>query len=92
MSKRIRVGDWEAVVGELRRFGETGDVATEDDRVRIDFGAAHVEVSRHGHVSTGMALHDFERESTDEIVVDHEAGTLRVDADDVTYTFRRPGG
>jgi hypothetical protein len=26
------------------------------------------------------------------IVVDHDAGTLTVDADTVNYTFRRPGG
>jgi len=96
--ERIRLDDWDAVRDELRRFGESGDVTVDDDRVRIDFGSARVEVSREGGVKTGMPLHDFERVGEElepdggvELVVDHDAGALTVDADDVTYTFRRPG-
>ncbi|SEQ95140.1 hypothetical protein [Natrinema salaciae] len=92
MANRVQLGDWETVIDELRRFGETGDVTTGDDRIRIDFGAAHLEVSRDGRVSTGMPLHDFDWRGAVEFVVDHDAGSLTIDADDVAYTFRRPGG
>ncbi|SNZ15690.1 hypothetical protein SAMN06269185_2564 [Natronoarchaeum philippinense] len=90
MTERVRLDDWDEVCDALRRFGEPGDVTVGDDRLRIEFGSARVEVSRDGRVKTGMALHDFEREGAAELVVDHDAGTLTLDADDVSYTFRRP--
>jgi len=89
--ERVRLHDWDAVCDELRRFGEPGTVTIDDDRIRVDFGSAHVELSRDGHLQTGMPLHDFEREGAAELLVDHDAGALTIDADDVTYTFRRPG-
>jgi len=92
MSTRIRFSEWDGVVEELRRFGSAGDVRTGDDWVRVDFGSAHVELTREGQVSTGMALHEFERTGVEYLVVDHDAGALTVEADDVSYTFRRPGG
>lgn len=92
VSRRIRLDEWDTVVEELRRFGESGDVTTGDDRIRLDFGSAHVEVSRDGSVSTGMPLHDFEQAGEVELVVDHDGGSLTVEDDDVSYTFRRPGG
>ena len=92
MAIHLEFGDWDAVVEELRRFGERGDVTFGDGWIRVQFGSAHVELAREGRVSTGMPLHDFEREGEVDLVVDHEAGSLTVDADDVTYTFRRPGG
>ncbi|MFC4542153.1 hypothetical protein ACFO5R_09455 [Halosolutus amylolyticus] len=92
MATRIPLTNWETVRDELRRFGETGNVTAEDDRIRIDFGSARVEVTRNGRVSTGMPLHEFEQDGAVELVVDHDAGALTIDADDVTYTFRRPGG
>ncbi|WP_440769758.1 hypothetical protein [Natronorubrum sp. DTA28] len=92
MATRVRLDDWEAAVDELRRFGTTGDVTTGDDWIRLDFGSAQVEVTQTGRVSTGMALHEFEREGEVEILVDHDEGTLAVETDDVSYTFRRPGG
>lgn len=92
MATRIELSDWDAVVEELRRFGEPGDVTTGDDRIRIDVGSAALEVSRAGHVNTGMPLHDFEHRGAVELVVDHEAGSVTIAADDVSYTFRRPGG
>lgn len=98
MPERVRLDDWGAVCDELRRFGEPGTVTIGDDRIRVDFGSAHVELSRDGHLQTGMPLHDFERKGEEferagdlELVVDHGAGALTIDADDVTYTFRRPG-
>ena len=92
MAKRIQFSNWETVVDELRQFGKSGDVTTRDDRIRIDFGSAHIEVFQDGHVSTGMSLHEFEQKGEANLVVDHDEGTLTVEADDVTYTFRRPGG
>lgn len=91
MATRIPLSDWDAVSDELRRFGEPGDVTVGDDRIRIDFGTAQLEVSRDGRVSTGMALHDFEHREALELVVDHDAGSVTIEADDVSYTFRRPG-
>ena len=90
MTERLRLDDWDAVCDALRRFGEPGDVTAGDDRLRIDFGSARVEVSRDGSVKTGMPLHDFEREGAAQLVVDYDAGTLTLDGDDVRYTFRRP--
>ncbi|ADB59673.1 hypothetical protein Htur_0777 [Haloterrigena turkmenica DSM 5511] len=92
MANRIHLSDWDAVTDELRRFGEAGDVTTGDDRIRIDFGSAYLEISRTGRVSTGMPLHDFEQRKAVDLVVNHDAGSLTIDADDVVYTFRRPGG
>ncbi|MDF9744807.1 hypothetical protein [Natrinema salsiterrestre] len=92
MATRIELSDWDAVVGELRRFGEPGDVTAGDDRIRLEFGSAALAVSRAGRVSTGMPLHDFEHRGAVELVVDHDAGSVRIEADDVSYTFRRPGG
>lgn len=92
MSKRIPLSDWETVTDELRQFGKPGDVITSDDRIQVDFGSAHIEVDHNGHVSTGMPLHDFEQEGAINLVVDHDEGSLTIEADDVTYTFRRPGG
>ena len=89
---RIQFSNWETVVDELRQFGNSGDVTTKDDRIRIDFGSAHIKVSQDGHVSTGMPLHEFEQKGEVDLVVDHDEGSLTIEADDVTYTFRRPGG
>ncbi len=92
MPKRIQFSDWETVADELHQFGKTGDVTIGDDRIRIDFGSAHIEVSQDGHLSTGMPLHEFEQKEAVDLVVDHDEGSLTIEADDVTYTFRRPGG
>ncbi|SDJ94678.1 hypothetical protein [Natronorubrum texcoconense] len=92
MATRVRLDDWEAAVDELRRFGKPGEVTTGDDWIRLDFGSAQVEVTQGGRVSTGMALHEFEREGEVELLVDHDEGTLAIETDDVGYTFRRPGG
>lgn len=92
MPNRIPLGDWQAVLDELHRFGTTGSVRTGDGWIRVDFGSAHVEASRDGRVSTGMPLHEFDHVGEVDLVVDHEAGSVTIEADDVTYTFRRPGG
>jgi len=67
-------------------------VTTKDDRIRIDFGSAQIEVAQDGSISTGMPLHEFEQEGAVDLVVDHDEGSLTIEADDVSYTFRRPGG
>ena len=92
MTPRVELDEWETLSTELRRFGRAGDVTISDDRIHIDFGSAHVEVTRDGTLETGMPLHDFAQDNTAAIVLDHDAGTLTVDADTVNYTFRRPGG
>ena len=92
MPQRIQLSEWDTLITELRRFGQAGNVTTADDHIHIDFGSAQVELSRDGTLQTGMPLHDFAHDDTVAIVVDHDAGTLTVDAESVTYTFRRPGG
>lgn len=92
MTPRVQLTEWETLIDELRRFGRAGDVMVTDNRIHIDFGSARVELSRDGTLQTGMALHDFTHDDTGAVVVDHDAGTLTVDAAEVTYTFRRPGG
>lgn len=92
MPTRVPLEDWDAVTTELREFGAGRDVTMGDASLRIDFGTAHVEILRDGHVSTGMPLHVFEHQSAEAIVVDHADGALTVETGDVKYTFRRPGG
>lgn len=92
MTLRIPLGEWGTLTDELRRFGRGGDVTATTDRIRIDFGSAHVAVTRDGTLRTGMPLHDFAHDDAAAVVLDHDAGTLAVDADGVRYTFRRPGG
>lgn len=92
MPNRVALREWDTLVEELRRFGAAGSVTVDDDRIHIDFGSAHVDVTRDGAVETGMPLHDFAQEGTVEFVVDHDAGALTVVSDTVRYTFRRPGG
>jgi len=92
MTSRVELDEWDTLATELRRFGRGGDVSVGEERIHIDFGSAHVEVTRDGTLETGMPLHDFAHDTTAAIVLDHDAGTLTVEADAVTYTFRRPGG
>ncbi|MEF8821030.1 MAG: hypothetical protein V5A52_02020, partial [Halovenus sp.] len=89
---RVNITEWDAVVDELRQFGSSGDVTTDDGWVRLDFGSAYVELSREGWISTGMPLHEFEQDGLTELTVDHGGGSLTVEAADTSYTFRRPGG
>ncbi|MCU4719417.1 hypothetical protein [Halapricum hydrolyticum] len=67
-------------------------MTTDEGRVHVDFGSAEIEVSQDGTLRTGMPLHDFAHDDTVEVVVDHDSGTLTVESDTVSYTFRRPGG
>lgn len=92
MSPRLKLSEWDRLTEHMRRFGQTGDVTTGEDLIRVDFGSAEIEVYRDGSLRTGMPLHDFAQEETVAVVVDHEAGTLTIDSDAVSYTFRRPGG
>lgn len=92
MSVRVKLTDWEQVVDEIERFGQSGTVTTTDQRIRVDFGSAEIEITHDGTVQTGMPLHEFASDGAGEVVLDHDAGTLTVDAEGVNYTFRRPGG
>ena len=92
MALRVHLNEWDTLREELRRFGHTGDVTATTDLIRLDFGSAHVELSRDGTLQTGMPLHEFAHDDTAAVVVDHDAGTLTVEADTVSYTFRRPSG
>jgi hypothetical protein len=92
MTTRVTLSEWDTLSTELRRFGRGGEVTADEERIHIDFGSAHVEVSRGGTLRTGMPLHSFAYDSPAAIVLDHDAGTLTVEADTVSYTFRRPGG
>jgi len=90
MTPRVGLNEWDTLTTELRRFGRGGEVTVGNDRIHIDFGSAHVEVTRDGTLKTGMPLHDFVQDTTAAIILDHDAGTLTVDADTVSYIFRRP--
>lgn len=92
MMSRVRLDEWDTLSTELRRFGRTGDVTVSDDRIHIEFGSAHVEVTRDGTLKTGMSLHSFTHDNTTAVDVDHDAGTLTIETDAVNYTFRRPAG
>lgn len=92
MAARVELSEWDTLCEELRRFAQAGDVTTAGDRIHIDFGSAHIQLSRDGTLRTGMPLHDFAHDDTVAVTIDHDAGTLTVDADTVSYTFRRPGG
>lgn len=90
MAPRVHLSEWDTLCEELRRFGHTGDVIITDDRIHIDFGSAHIELSQDGTLTTGMPLHDFAHDDTVAVVVGHDEGSLTVEADTVKYTFRRP--
>ncbi|MFC4989516.1 MULTISPECIES: hypothetical protein [Saliphagus] len=90
MAERVELSDWVELTAQLRRFADGAETTVDDDRIRIEFGSAHVEIGREGRVETGMPLHGFEREGDAEFVVDHEAGTLTVEGETTSYTFRRP--
>jgi hypothetical protein len=91
MTPRVHLDDWDTLSTELRRFGQAGDVTISDERIHIDFGSAYVEVTRDGTLKTEMPLHDFAHNGTTVLIVDHDAGTLTVKGNAVSYTFRRPG-
>jgi hypothetical protein len=93
---RVPLAEWESVIEHLERFGQRGDVAVEDDRVRVESGGARLVVTRDGRVETGMPLHDFESGGIDALYVDHDGGRVQVRGADAAggggmeYEFRRP--
>jgi hypothetical protein len=91
MPARLSLSDWDELTEHMRRFGATGTVTADDEHIHVDFGSADIELSRDGTLRTGMPLHDFAQDDTAAVMVNHDAGTLTVDADGVDYTFRRPG-
>lgn len=90
MTTEIQLTDWEALTTELKQFGATGDVASDDDRIRVDFESAYIEVTKGGIISTGMPLHNLECDGDITIIIDHENGSFTVETDDLDYMFRRP--
>lgn len=92
VSPRVKLSEWDRLTEQLHRFGQSGDVTADAEVIRVEFGSAEIEVSRDGRLRTGMPLHEFAQDDTVAVVVDHDAGTLTVESDAVSYTFRRPGG
>jgi hypothetical protein len=90
MTTEIQLTDWEALTTELKQFGATGDITTDDDRICIDFGNAYIEVMKQGIISTGMPLHNLEHDGDMTIIIDHENGSLAVETDNLDYMFCRP--
>jgi len=88
----VSLEEWDSVLRELRQFANGREVTVDDDRARVEFGSAHVELTSDGRVDTGMPLHEFESGAAVELAFDHEAGELHVRArdGDTAYTFRRP--
>jgi len=86
----IQLTDWEAVTRELRQFGATGEVTSDDERIRVAFGSAYIEATKAGAISTGMPLHELNHDGDGTLRVDHENGSITVETDALRYTFRRP--
>lgn len=90
MTTEIHLTDWDALTAELQQFGATGDVTTDDQRIRVAFRSAYIEVTKEGTISTGMPLHDLEHDGDMTLSVDHENGSITIETDALSYTFRRP--
>ena len=90
MTTEIHLTDWDALTAELQQFGATGDVTTDDQRIRVAFRSAYIEVTKEGTISTGMRLHDLEHDGDMTLSVDHENGSITIETDALSYTFRRP--
>lgn len=46
MPLRVHLNDWDTLSTELRRFGQSSDVTSTDERIHIDFGSAYVKVTQ----------------------------------------------
>lgn len=90
MTTEIHLTDWDVLTAELQQFGATGDVTTDDHRIRVAFRSAYIEVTKEGIISTGMPLHDLEHDGDMTLSVDHENGSITIETDALSYTFRRP--
>jgi hypothetical protein len=90
MTTKIRLTEWEALTAELKQFGASGDVTADDNRIRVDFRSAYIEVTKGGSISTGMPLHELEHDGDITLIVDHENGSITVETKALDYTFRRP--
>ncbi|WP_266079701.1 hypothetical protein [Haladaptatus caseinilyticus] len=87
MATRVPVSDWDAIADNLHRFASNVD--TNDTRLIARMGVARFTITRDGHVTAGMPLHDFDGRA-DSLVFDHRAGTIRIERAGITYVFRRP--
>ncbi|WP_435159339.1 hypothetical protein [Haladaptatus sp. DFWS20] len=87
MATRVPISDWDAIADNLHRFAPNVD--THDAKLIARMGVARFTISRDGHVTAGMPLHDFDGRA-DALVFDHNAGAIRIERAGVTYVFRRP--
>lgn len=90
MTTEIHLTDWEAIRSELKQFGTTGEVTTDETTIRVEFGSAYIEVTEKGSIHTGMPLHELKHDDEGTLIVDHENGSITVETDALKYTFRRP--
>ncbi|WP_324757529.1 hypothetical protein [Haloarcula montana] len=82
--------DSATVRDHLSRFAGVDVERDDDGTLRATFGrSTFVAVAPDGTVTTGMPLHGFDGPA-ERLIFDHEAGALRIEADGVSYTFRRP--
>ncbi len=87
METRVPISDWDAIADNLDRFSP--DVDVHDARIVARMGVARFSISRDGHVTAGMPLHDFDGRA-DSLVFDHDSGAIRIERAGVSYVFRRP--
>lgn len=87
MATRVPVSDWDAIADNIHRFAP--NVNVHDTKIIARMGVARFSISRDGHVTAGMPLHDFDGRA-DSLVFDHDAGAIRIERAGVTYVFRRP--
>lgn len=87
---RVAPDDWETLVEQLREFAGPDCVETSDDRAAASFVSAEFAVASDGRVDARMPLHEFAADAPEALVFDHDRGAVGVEADGVSYEFRRP--
>lgn len=85
----VEATDWDAVTAELQRFCESGTYHTDSDVASCTVGDATFEVYSNGRIGGAMPLHDFDGRA-ETLTFDHREGTIVVEGEGLTYTFRRP--
>jgi hypothetical protein len=88
-TERVPLAEFERVVAALERFAGADSVTVDGDCARAQMGSAGLALCRDGRVTGAMPLHEFDGEGA-VAVFDYAAGELRVQGEDLEYTFRRP--
>jgi hypothetical protein len=88
-AERVPLAEFERVVAALERFAGADAVTVDGDCARASMGSAGLELCRDGRVTGAMPLHEFDG-AAEAVVFAHAAGELRVEGEDLEYTFRRP--